>query len=1237
MERWKQQAIPVDEAPKPRWMQEAELIDEGGPRSFMSRTLDEINPEGAQRRAGVRDYRQTPEYALEQGRNARDASAMMAPGPLGQIQLALRATEGADRGFLGKAAGKVADMQGGFQSGVTDGATFGFDDEIVGLVSQDAKDQRRGAKLAAATDTPVTNFAGQVTGGIVSPVNRPLMAVAGVKNTATGAKSLAQLGREGFRVGGVGGGLYGFGNAEGDFGERLDDAAEGAAWGMVGGAVLGPAVGAVSNKVSTGKFLPGQAGPSVLNMTPQTFSRSAPGKLIATALRRSDVPEKDIADTVSTAVQIFQASGNSGVRPLTFAQALERTLEQKGYAQASGNVQSIFKQLQASRSGMGMSQSLDDMAGSQEAYIASALDDTLGPSTLAAERGRIRGDQRAIGDAQEDAIRQARTMGGNEQGTPIIQRAVERAVNDPDPTVSSWMNRAARDMGFTQTGAGPGAKALQPFQNAATSDPLGFAKQMVRTINEAKRSGQISEVTANLLDEFQFAINAATKSTRGPGGRFGYNRMGSFDEGQKKFRLTYEELEAQTNKLLTIAKDPRKMAEFEEAMYSASPQARLAARTALKEDIATALRSGSVDEIMPYLGNVKSKGLNDALVRLLGDDGAKINQVVRDVLDEQNWIKSVDARRMAPADRTSIGRNADVKNIYTANPLTRLANKTPLVTTLVGDVATGAITGTPALTAAKVIGHLTGPKGASVRQLAQTLALRARQQGTAPPNRGTLSRMPSGASAGGQQAAQAAPSGQPAPNVPAPVRTSQRAPWSPAVVSQDVPTIVPRIQTGAQRAADRARQKAVDARQRAANAEARKADAETIRKTLIEAREAEAAAKIAETQARNAAKVTEAALREVTKAAKARVRAAKSAGVTDAKLTARETAAASARKDAEEGVKAARTAERRTERAVRDETSALQDRSLAERMGRRSQERAETYTREQGIDVAKKNASANIDPVQTFEETGHLSVMVGNRPTVVLDVGARDGDDLVRMLSRVEDDLIGPNSNKPEKWSPLTRTLLEDQGVAAYEAAKATLTFYKRKTGEWYTVYNGERIPLPRNIDDKAAVQRSLVYSLGRRALEPEIRKGLVPGWRTPAERQTLETGKTMAKTAGGALALTVGAAGVATGAREVDKRQQSARAKRIMESPELTKIVQRSLKAVRQYDGRADGKFDGDVQIGVSQFQGTYGLGKSSDPGTLDTATLKKLEEMLVFEGKTKLADEIRDIRRGKLKGKEN
>jgi hypothetical protein len=829
-------------------------------------------------------------------------------------------------------------------------------------------------------------------------------------------------------------------------------------------------------------------------------------------------------------------------------------------------------------------------------------------------------------------------MGGNEAGTPAIRQMVERAEMDPNPTVTSWLNRAARDLGFTQTGAAQGQKAVPAFRNAATGDPLGFAKQIVRTINSARTGGaQLDAVTMNLLDEAQTALNAATKSTRGPGGRFGYNKMGSFDEGQQKFRGTYQELEAQTNKLLTIAKDPRKMAEFEEAMTNAPAQAKLAARTALKEDIATALRSGSIDEIMPYLGNVKSKGLSDAMVRLLGDDGEKINRVIRDVLDEQNWIKSVDARRLAPADRSSIGRNADVKNIYTANPLTRLSNKTPLMTTLVGDVATGAITGTPALTAAKVIGHITGPSGKSVRQLAQTLALRARQGGTAPPNRGTLSRMPPAASAGAQQAQQGASPAQPSPNVPATLRTSQRAPWSPAVVSQEAPTIVPRIQTGAQRIADRARQKAVDARQRAADAQARKADAETIRQTLIEARQAEADAKIAETQARAAAKVTEAALREVTKAAKARVRAAKSAGATDKKLTAREAAAAAARRDAEEGLDRTLDVERRTKAAARNETEALKTRNEAERIRRGTEDRVDTYTNAQKIEVAKANAAADVDPVQTFEETGHLALTLGNEPVVILDIGAKNGDDLVKMLSRVEDDLLGMNRDQPDKWSQLTRVLIEQQGSSEYAAKRARIPFLKDKAGNWFAKVDGQRVRLPNDIDNKAKVQRTLVMALGRRALESEVRKGLVPGWRTPAERAQFERLKTGAKIATGGAAAALAAGGAIAGAGEIDKRQQAALAKRIAESPELTKIVQRALKATKQYDRRADGRFDADVQIGIAQFQGNHGLGKTSDPGTLDAATLEKLEEMLVFEGKTELADQIRDIRRNKYKPKEN
>lgn len=1197
MPKW-QQAPAIEEEQTPRWMQ-AEVIDEGGPRSYMSRTLDEINPEGAQRRAGERAYRQSDEYKLDRGRAGLDMKARL--GPLGLVYSALDPFAKADQGMAGDVARQGQKMTRGITGSPLEGAAFSFDDEIAGFVfGEDAKNQRRAEQLASRTDTPVTNFAGNLAGGIISPVNKPLMAATGVKTAtnsaqllaqaAKGTKTVGQAAREGFRVGGAGGALYGFGAAEGNASDRIDEAAEGAAWGMVGGAALGAGAGAIGNKLSTGKFLPGQPGADILNMTPERFSRTGAANLLRTALRRSDVPSKDVDGAIGDAINLFQLSGNGGNRPITFAQALERSLEQKGYAQAAGNVKSIFQQLQASRSGQGMSQTLDDMAGSQEQYIASALDDTLGPSTLAAERARIRGDQRAIGDAQDDAINQARSMGGNEAGTPAIRQMVERAEMDPNPTVTSWLNRAARDMGFTQTGAAQGQKPVAAFRNASTADPLGFAKQIVRTINAARKGGaQLDAVTMNLLDEAQTALNAATRSTRGPGGRFGYNKMGSFDEGQQKFRLTYEELDAQTQRFLGLARDPLKRAEFSEAMASAPDQVKNAVRVRIKEDIAAALRSGSVDEVMPYLGGLKQKGLHDDLAAFLGDDGEKISRVLRDVIDEQTWLKATDARRLAPADRTSIGKNPDVKNIYTANPLTRLANKTPIMTTLVGDLALGMGTGTPAVTAAKVIGHLTGPRGASVRQLARTLAARARQAGTAPPNRGTLSRMTPGAA---QAAAQGSPQGGQAPGpqippapAPATLRTSQRAPWTPAQVSSETPEIVPRVQTGAQRAADQARQRAVDARQRAADAQARKADAETIRAALVEAQRAEADAKIAETQARNAAKITQAQIKAVAKAAREQVKAAKAQGKADRDLAVREAKALQEKQAAERDLDNALDREEAVRRVTAAESDAVRSRAGAQRVEKGTDFRAKVSEALARDRQARLNAEANVDPLATFEETGHLALNLNGRTIIAYDHKAKNADDLFRQLARVEDDILGSNRDKPEKWSTLTLQL-------------------ERK--------------------------------LGMKALEREILKGEVPGWRTPAERETAKQFRTMGKVATGAAAATLTGAGAIEGVRQYDRAAQASRAKRIMESPELTKIVQRSLKAVKRYEGRADGKFDGDVQIAVSQFQGDFGLGKTSDPGTLDTATLKKLEEMLVFEGKTKLADEIRDIRLNKLKPKE-
>jgi hypothetical protein len=139
-----------------------------------------------------------------------------------------------------------------------------------------------------------------------------------------------------------------------------------------------------------------------------------------------------------------------------------------------------------------------------------------------------------------------------------------------------------------------------------------------------------------------------------------------------------------------------------------------------------------------------------------------------------------------------------------------------------------------------------------------------------------------------------------------------------------------------------------------------------------------------------------------------------------------------------------------------------------------------------------------------------------------------------------------------------------------------------------------------------------------------EILKGKVPGWSTPAERETAKAGRRMATVAVGSLGATLAAAGGVTAYGEYDKAEQAKRIRAIVQNPDTVKVIQRALKAVGEYEGRADGKYDKDVQIGVAQVRG-------DGEGGLDMKALRNLEDRLRFEGKERLADEVRQMRGGK------
>lgn len=166
--------------------------------------------------------------------------------------------------------------------GVVRGATMGFNDELKGAVAgigglftgegvgpayERGRDAARAVDAADQAAQPVANVAGQVAGGVGSALlAAPAAAATGL--TALGARAVAPiaarlnplmaqvpqwLGTTG-RVlgsGAAGGGVAGFGEGQGGFNERLENAAEGGALGAAAGGVLGAGVrigGAVAGR-----------------------------------------------------------------------------------------------------------------------------------------------------------------------------------------------------------------------------------------------------------------------------------------------------------------------------------------------------------------------------------------------------------------------------------------------------------------------------------------------------------------------------------------------------------------------------------------------------------------------------------------------------------------------------------------------------------------------------------------------------------------------------------------------------------------------------------------------------------------------------------------------------------------------------------------------------------------------------------------------------------------------------
>jgi hypothetical protein len=173
------------------------------------------------------------------------------------------------------------DRQDAGTLGAMSGLTFGFADELAGMVGGDAaRDDMRAAQERAGRDFPASYGAGQIGGGVVSTLPMAPMAL--------GARGAVAMG-------GLAGGLQGAGDARGGVIDRATGAAQGAALGAGlggGGYLAAQGIGSAGGALMSGarRLLPGTQAPAA--------AARGGDRMIANALRRDGITPEGAATEI---------------------------------------------------------------------------------------------------------------------------------------------------------------------------------------------------------------------------------------------------------------------------------------------------------------------------------------------------------------------------------------------------------------------------------------------------------------------------------------------------------------------------------------------------------------------------------------------------------------------------------------------------------------------------------------------------------------------------------------------------------------------------------------------------------------------------------------------------------------------------------------------------------------------------------------------------------------------------
>lgn len=398
-----------------------------------------------------------------------------------------------------------------FLRGAADGATFGFQDEILaGLdaaiqplipipengssaetwrerYDENVANQRELLK-AGSDQQPVAAIAGGVVGGIA-----PALATGGV---SAGPSLAANIGR-GAATGAAYGGLYGTGSAEGDLTERLPEAATGAALGAAVGGALPAVIG------GAGKLVRGSANETQAKLTAQqaetqaardaqSAANAAGGTADVVSDRAATVQTvadaalaprsgqaatiTDLAAEVAPNQQILDAAGRLGVKDQLIPSQYSRSQAYREVEQALASIPGSSLNVQQKEASKALAQKADDLITQYGGTIDKAgLSDKFRQESLKAiDEVEKRSDDLyskvsaaipATTPAKADATIAYLRQRATDLGDPSLLSAIERRtlnsmtrVDDAGnvvPTTYAGLDHLRKQVGEGMRGRGP--------------------------------------------------------------------------------------------------------------------------------------------------------------------------------------------------------------------------------------------------------------------------------------------------------------------------------------------------------------------------------------------------------------------------------------------------------------------------------------------------------------------------------------------------------------------------------------------------------------------------------------------------------------------------------------------------------------------------------------------------------------------------------------------------------------